>query len=157
MASSASKRTHHAGVPHDDDAIGDGEDLVQFVGDEDDARPRVGELAHDAEELVRLLWGEHGGGLVQNQHARLAVERLEDLDALLCADGQVAHDGVRVDRERVAARDVEDVLVHLTQVDDARADGRLVAEHDVLGDGQGRDEHEVLVHHADAARDRVAG
>ena len=28
--------------------------------------------------------------------------------------------------------------------------GRLVAEHDVLGDGEDGDEHEVLVHHADA-------
>ena len=33
----------------------------------------------------------------------------------------------------------------------------LVAEHDVLGDGEHRDEHEVLVHHADAGGHRVAG
>ena len=32
---------------------------------------------------------------------------------------------------------------------------RLDAEHDVLGDGHHRDEHEVLVHHADPALDRV--
>ena len=35
--------------------------------------------------------------------------------------------------------------------------GLLVAEHDVLGDGEDRDEHEVLVHHADAGRHGVAG
>ena len=33
----------------------------------------------------------------------------------------------------------------------------LGAEHDVLGDGEDGDQHEVLVHHADAGRDRVAG
>ena len=32
---------------------------------------------------------------------------------------------------------------------------RLVAEHDVLGDRHHRDQHEVLVHHADAGFDRV--
>jgi hypothetical protein len=32
-----------------------------------------------------------------------------------------------------------------------------VAEHDVLGDGEDRDEHEVLVHHADSGAHRVAG
>jgi hypothetical protein len=31
-----------------------------------------------------------------------------------------------------------------------------VAEHDVLGDREHRDEHEVLVHHADARRHGVA-
>ena len=30
-----------------------------------------------------------------------------------------------------------------------------IAEHDVLGHGHHRDEHEVLVHHADPALDRV--
>ena len=34
---------------------------------------------------------------------------------------------------------------------------RLDAEHDVLGDGEDRDQHEVLVDHADAGADRVAG
>ena len=33
----------------------------------------------------------------------------------------------------------------------------LDAEHDVLGDGEDGDEHEVLVDHADAGGDRVAG
>ena len=32
---------------------------------------------------------------------------------------------------------------------------RLLGEHDVLGDGHDRDQHEVLVHHPDPAADRV--
>ena len=35
--------------------------------------------------------------------------------------------------------------------------GRLGAEDDVLRDGEGLDQHEVLVHHADAGVDGVAG
>jgi hypothetical protein len=34
---------------------------------------------------------------------------------------------------------------------------QLTAEHHVLGDGQRWDEHEVLVHHADARVDRLGG
>ena len=42
-------------------------------------------------------------------------------------------------------------------VEGAGEAGGLVAEHDVLGDGEHRDQHEVLVHHPDAGRDRVTG
>ena len=41
-------------------------------------------------------------------------------------------------------------------VEHAQAAGLLAAEHDVLGDGEDGHQHEVLVHHADAGRDRVA-
>jgi hypothetical protein len=35
--------------------------------------------------------------------------------------------------------------------------GLLPAEHHVLGDAEHRDEHEMLVHHADASLDGVTG
>ena len=50
-----------------------------------------------------------------------------------------------------------DALARGVEVEGAGEAGRLVAEHDVLGDGEDGDQHEVLVHHADAGRDRVAG
>ena len=43
-------------------------------------------LADDLEQLVRLLRGQHGGRLVEDQHLGAAVERLQDLDPLLLAD-----------------------------------------------------------------------
>ena len=43
----------------------------------------------------------------------------------------------------------------LLPVEEDRVGHRLLAEEDVLGDRQDRDEHEVLVDHADAARDGV--
>ena len=43
-------------------------------------------LAHDREELLRLLRREHGGRLVEDEDVGAAVERLQDLDALLLAD-----------------------------------------------------------------------
>ena len=68
------------------DAVGDLCDLVQLVADEDDGRPLRGEAAHDLEQLPRLLRGEHCRRLVQREDVRVAVERLQDLDALLLPD-----------------------------------------------------------------------
>ena len=49
----------------------------------------------------RLRRGEHRGRLVQDQDLDAAVERLQDLDALLLADGEVLDRRVRIDLEPV--------------------------------------------------------
>lgn len=54
-------------VPQNGDAIGDGVDLFQEVGDEDDAEPAFLEAAYDAEEHLHLVRVEACGRLVQNQ------------------------------------------------------------------------------------------
>ncbi len=83
-------------------------------------------------------------------------EGLDDLDALLHAHGQVADEGVGVDLEAKALRDVAHVLAGRVQIESAEGLGVLVAEHDVLGHGEDGDEHEVLVHHADSRGHGVA-
>ena len=89
----------------DRDPVGDLEHLVQLVRDQDDRRPPRDQRAQDGEELVDLLRRQHGGRLVEDQHARIAVERLEDLDALLLTDPDLLDDRVRLDREAVARGD----------------------------------------------------
>ena len=106
---------------------------------------------------MRLLRRQHRGRLVEDQHLRPAVERLEDLDALLLGDGDVLDPRVRVDGEPVALGQLSHAFPRLREVDQLGAVRRLRAEHDVLGDGHHRDEHEVLVHHPDPAADRVLG
>ncbi len=60
--------------------------------------------------------------------------------------------------EAVPFGDLDDALARRASVELAeRPARRLDAEHHVLGDGEHRDEHEVLVDHADAGIDRVAG
>ena len=142
-------------VAHDDDAVGDRHDLVELVGDEDDREALVDELAHDREELVDLLRREHRRRLVEDEDARAPVERLEDLDALLHAHREVRDAGVRVDLQAVALGDLDDLAARGREVDDAEP-RRLAAEHDVLGDRERLDQHEVLVHHADAQVDGLA-
>ena len=63
--------------------------------------------------------------------------------------------GVHVEAELLG--DLRDPLARGVEVEGAGEAGGLVAEHDVLGDREDGDEHEVLVHHADAGRDGVAG
>ena len=63
-------------------------------------------LRDDLEQLVRLLRGQHGGRLVEDQHLGAAVERLQDLDPLLLADRDVLDLRARVDREPEPLREL---------------------------------------------------
>ncbi len=136
------------------DPVGDLGHLVQLVADEDDRLPLLGQAPHDREELLCLLRGQHRRRLVEHEDVRAAVERLQDLDALLLADGDVLDDRARVDCEPEPGRDVLNALRGHVVVEQDAVVHRLRREHDVLGDRHHRDEHEVLVHHADAALDR---
>ena len=143
--------------PDDRDPVGDLADLAQLVGDEDDGLPGRLELAHDLHQLVGLLGRQDGRGLVEHEHLGVARERLDDLDPLLDADGEVLDEGVGVDVEAELVGDLLDPAAGGLEVEGAGEAGGLVAEHDVLGDGEDGDQHEVLVDHADAGRDGVTG
>ena len=100
------------------------------------------------EQLDRLLRGQNGRRLVEDQDLCAAHERLEDLDFLLHADRDVHDLGLRFDVQVVFFR------VFLCDGDglrvvDEQSLARSHAEHHVFRDGQARHEHEMLVHHAD--------
>ena len=122
------------------------------MADEDNRHPVVAEAAQRREQRLHLLRHEHRGRLVEDEHLAVAVERLQDLDALLLADGEAvdARPGIRADAEPLRR------LGHLLRGDvepHARAVGR--AEDDVLGHGHRLHEREVLRDHPDPGRDRV--
>ena len=66
------------------------------------------QAAQHAEQLGDLLRGEHGGRLVEDEDPRAAVQRAEDLDALLHPDGHVLDHRVGVDGEAVAVGELAD-------------------------------------------------
>ncbi len=103
--------------------------------------------------MVRLVRGQNAGRLVQDQDVGMAVERLQDFDALLMADRQVLDQRVGVDVEFVFARQIGQ---HLAGAGQRRAQQRalLGAEHDILQHGEILHQLEVLEHHADAGADR---
>ena len=76
-------------------------DLVELVGDEEDGLPLLGKAPHDLHELVDLLGGQHGGGLVEDQNLIVPVEHLQDLGSLLHTNGDVLHLGVQIHMELV--------------------------------------------------------
>ena len=63
------------------------------------ARPRAASALTVANRLSDLLRRQHRGRLVEHEDARVAIERLEDLDALLLADREL--------RDAQVERDIE--------------------------------------------------
>ena len=147
----------HLALPDHRDPVGDGLDFLELVRDEDDGAAVRAEVAHDAEEVLGLAGGEHRGRLVQDQDAGLAHQRLDDLDPLLDADGEFLDHRVRVDVEAELLGQVPHLGPGPPPVEQAEAAGGLLAQGHVLGHGEHRDEHEVLVHHADPGGDGVFG
>src|SRR3954464_4167431 len=139
-------------APQHGDAVGDLEDLVELVRDEDDAGAVLLQRLEDAEEVARLLGGEHRGRLVEDEDPRPAEERAQDLHALLHADADILDARVGVHGEAVAVRQLAHARRGRVEVEQ-QALARLVGQDDVLGHRHDGDEHEVLVHHADPVLD----
>ena len=142
-------------APDDRDPVGDLEDLVQLVADEDDAVALACEPSQDREDLVGLLRREDSGRLVEDEDPGIAVEGLEDLDPLLPADGEGTNLDLGIDLETEPPAELDDPTLRLAPVEEDPVGHRLLAEEDVLGHGQDGDQHEVLVDHVDATIDRV--
>ena len=134
--------------------IGEGHDLVELVGDDDNGFPVGLHGPKDVEELVGLLGGEDGGGLVQNQDVGPPVEDLDDFHRLLLGNGHVVNLLAGVDVEAVSLADVPDPFPGGPDVQPARL---LQAQDDVLRGGEHVHQLVVLVDHADAAREGVFG
>ena len=113
------------------------------------ALPSARMLPQHVEELLRLLGGQHGGGLVQDQDIRAPVEDLDDLHRLLLGDGHVVDLLVRVNIEAVPARLMSRIAGHdgfpveLALAPSGPARCSLAAREHI-------DQLEVLVDHADA-------
>ncbi len=147
-------RRHHRALPHHRDIVGDRHDLAQLVGDEDDGLALFLELLEDAEQMIGLGRRQHAGRLVEDQDVGAAIERLQDLDALLQADRQFLDDRVGIDFQPVFPLEPLELGARLG---DAGLQQRLAlgAEDDVLENGEILDQHEVLVDHADADGDGI--
>ena len=154
VAPGGGQRLDLLAAPQHGDPVRDLGHLVQLVADEDDRLALLGQALDDREQLLRLLRRQHRGRLVEHEDVGAAVERLQDLDALLLADGDVLDDRARVDGEPEPRRDLAHALLGRRVVEQDAVVHRLGREHDVLGDRHHRDQHEVLVHHADAVLDR---
>ena len=137
------------------DPVGDLEHLVQLVADEDDRLAVRLQAPNDLEQLVRLLGRQYRGRLVEDQDVGTAIERLQDLDPLFLAHRDVADERARINGQREALGELANALLGRALVQQQIV-AWLDPEHDVLGDGHHRDQHEVLVDHPDPGSDRVS-
>jgi hypothetical protein len=136
-------------------AVGHRHHFVELVADEDDAHAIGDEVAQRGEQRLGLLRRQHRGRLVEDEDARPAVQRLENLDPLLFADRQCADPRVGVDLQAEALREVEQPRARATPIG-ARPPPRLGADHHVVDHAQVVRQREVLMHHADAGSERGA-
>ena len=141
-------------LAQDGHPVGHVHHLVELVGDDDDGLAVGLHIAHDGEQLFRFLRGQHGGGFVQDQDIRPAVQHLDDLQGLLLGDGHIAHQLVGVHVEAVAVADLPHLAAHFLQVQPATA---FQPQHDVFGRGEHVHQLEMLMDHADAQVERVVG
>ena len=136
------------------DAVGDRRQLLEPVRDVDhpDALRRAG--ADDAEEVLRVVLGERGRRLVEDQDAGVGPERARDLDELLLAAWSARPASrLRIDprpdlREQLPRR----AAVALSSRRAARSLRALQAEGDVLGHRQVGEQRRLLVDGGDAER-----
>ena len=91
-------------TPHHRDAIGDLEDFLQLMGDENNRFAGAHQVAQNAEEFHGFLRCQHTGRLIQDQDVGAAVENFYDLHSLLQPDRQITDAGVGVEGQAVTLR-----------------------------------------------------
>ena len=150
-------RQHPPPPPQHRHSVGRGQHLVQLVRHQDDPGPGARHLTQHGEEPLHLLRRQHGRRLVQQKHARLAHQRLQDLHPLALHHPQPANRHVQLHRQTQFLR----ARLHLFPVPGAAHSAArprgLVEERHVLEPGEARHEREVLMHHRDTEPARPAG
>jgi hypothetical protein len=126
------------------------------VADEDDRKPFGHQARQRREQRLALLRREHRRRLVEDQDARIPIERLQDLDALALAHRERADARRRIDAQPEALGRRGELRARGGAVR-ARRPQRLRAEQHVVLDREVVGQREVLVHHADAGSERRGG
>jgi len=147
---------HQPAVAQHRHAVGDALKLLEAVRDVDDGHAARLQQVDLLEQVRGFARREHGGGLVEHQHARVVLQVARDLHHLLLADAQPRHGRGRVD---VLHADLGELargqLVQPGLAYPAGLVGQAV-EQQVLGHRQRGDEAELLHDHAHAQALRVA-
>ena len=135
--------------------IGRRHDLAQLVGDQDDSDAALPQGAQNVEQTIGLLWRQHRAGFVQDEDVRTPEQHLQDFHALLLANRKIGDAGIGIDRQAVVACQPRQ-LGPCRRQPAGQQQAALGTQHQVLEHGEGVDQHEVLVDHANAVDDGVA-
>ena len=135
------------------DAMRDTHHLAQFVTDEDDRQALFDHLAERFEKRLALLRRQHGGRLVEDQNAGAAIQGLQDLNALTLADGQARYRPVGLHRQPETLGDGKQLPARGGTPGKRLPQGLRPHQH-VLKNGEVVGQRKMLMHHADAGRQR---
>ena len=119
------------------------------MGNEQDGLALLLEPAHDLHQFVDLLRGQHCRGLVEDQDLVVAVQHLQDLNALLHTNRDIADQCIRVHAQAVLFAQGHYLFACFSLLQKAHLVG-LHAQNDVVQHAEAFYQLEVLVHHADA-------
>ena len=137
-------------VAEDRDAIRDGGNLLEAVGNVDDAGAVLAEPGDDGEEPLDLALAQRRGRLVHDQDPRVGADGLGDLDDLLLGHAERLDEPVGIDRRADPAEQLRRALPPGLPAQAAPGPAALERQRDVLGDGQVREERRLLVDGRDA-------
>jgi hypothetical protein len=147
-----SARDHRAATQHRH-PVGDAAHFFELVADQDYGAAFGGDLTQRAHQVLGLLWRKDCRRLVEDENGRTALQRLEDLDALLFANRQQPHRTRRVDLQVIAPAKLPGLADESARVQTKRHARQ--AEQQVLGDRLAGHQAVVLIDHANASSDRI--
>ena len=111
-------------------------------------------VTQQAEDFIRLARGQHRGRFVQDQESLIKIKELQDFELLFLAGRHRRDRLVERHAKRHPVKESFERLHLLAPFDDRRRVGPT--DDEIFCRGQGGNQREVLVHHADAERLRVA-
>src|SRR4029079_1651284 len=90
-----------ASTPQHRHLLGESHYFSELVSDEQNGKiARETHLMQQAQDLIRLRWGQHRSRLIEDQYSALQVELLENLDFLFLTGRQGAYLRPRIYRKR---------------------------------------------------------
>ncbi|EGE60673.1 hypothetical protein RHECNPAF_1360050 [Rhizobium etli CNPAF512] len=127
--------------------------LVEAVGNIEKGGAATLERFDEAGKDAGFMGGERRGWFVQNEHARLAEQRLGDLDHLTAAKRQIGDRHVERFGEPDHIADLSHAVMQRCVVDQAEP-ARKGAGSNVFGNRQAGRQAQLLLNHGDAGRAR---
>ena len=157
-ASAAGRVAIELAVAEDRHAIGERGDLLEPVGDVDDADASGPQVADQSEQPIGLSIGESRGRLVHQNDPCVRAQSARDFDELLLCHPQPVGRSVDVDVRADSGEHLARPLASPAPVDPSPGSGGLVPDRKIFGDRQVREERRLLINRRDAERahrDRV--
>ncbi len=126
------------------------------MGDENDGALLASQFTQDGEQSVPFLGCEYSCGFIQDQRFRIAVQHLENLHPLADTDRKGTDTCFWVNPQPIPVSQLSHTFMRSVDIDKP-AFCNFGSIDNVFAHTQRREEHEVLVDHAQACPDRIHG